>query len=76
METLSQLVACLNYLKQLMTHSSNGDLFMTDDSIVGDNLLLQVEMINVDCFYGRCLGFQVVYCPVTYLNYQKLKTFL
>ena len=59
METLGQLIASLHYLKQLMSYCSDGELFLKDDSVVGDSLLLQVEMINTDCFYGRCLGFQV-----------------
>ena len=61
METLGQLVACLHYLKQLMSQCTDGELFLKDDSIVGDNLLLQLEMISTDCFYGRCLGFQVMH---------------
>ena len=58
-ETLGQLTACLHYLKQLMSYCTDGELFLLDDSVVGDSLLLQLEMINTDCFYGRCVGFQV-----------------
>lgn len=56
-------MACLTYLKQLMAYCSDGELFLKDDSVVGDSLLLQIEMINTDCFYGRCLGFQVDLLP-------------
>ncbi|WAR05478.1 LIPS-like protein [Mya arenaria] len=55
-ETLGQLIACLGYLQKLMSVSVPGELFM--DEGVGDDLLLQVEMLNTDCFYSRCLGLQ------------------
>lgn len=42
-----------------MTHSQDGDLFLEEDHAVGDDLLLEVEMLDTDCFYGRSLGFQV-----------------
>jgi hypothetical protein len=42
-----------------MLLSKDGDLFLDNDEAVGDDLLLEVEMLNTDCFYGRCMGFQV-----------------
>ncbi|XP_053409256.1 hormone-sensitive lipase-like [Mercenaria mercenaria] len=57
-EVLGQLMACLGYLQKLMTYSKDGDLFLENDESVGDDLLMEVEMLNTDCFYGRCLGFQ------------------
>lgn len=42
-----------------MSHSQEGDLFLKDDHSVGDELLLEVEMLDTDCFYGKALGFQV-----------------
>ena len=43
----------------MISHSQEGDLFLKDDQSVGDDLLLEVEMLDTDCFYGKCLGFQV-----------------
>ncbi|XP_060564756.1 uncharacterized protein LOC132723970, partial [Ruditapes philippinarum] len=57
-EVLGQLMAFLGYLQQLMLLSKDGDLFLDNDEAVGDDLLLEVEMLNTDCFYGRCMGFQ------------------
>ncbi|KAL4228425.1 hypothetical protein ACF0H5_011472 [Mactra antiquata] len=57
-EVLGQLMACLGYLQQLMLYSKDGELFLEDNESVGDDLLVEVEMLNTDCFYGRCLGFQ------------------
>ena len=73
-ETLGQLVACLTYLKHLMAYCNDGELFMNEDNVVGDSLLLQLEMINIDCFYGRCLGFQVVFLFLNIYNMNSLKS--
>ena len=44
-----------------MLLSKDGDLFLDNDEAVGDDLLLEVEMLNTDCFYGRSMGFQVYF---------------
>ncbi|XP_041373869.1 hormone-sensitive lipase-like [Gigantopelta aegis] len=62
--TLGQLRACLYYAQKLMSYCTNGNLFADEDSLnnnVAEQLLSDVETLNEDCFYGRCLGFQFCY---------------
>jgi len=42
-----------------MQYGEAGELLLMGDGGLGDDLLLEVEMLNTDCFYGRCLGMQV-----------------
>jgi hypothetical protein len=45
-----------------MPYCDPGDLFANEDNLdneVAESLLKEVEMLSQDCFYGRCLGFQV-----------------
>ena len=67
--TLGQLRACLYYAQKLMSYCMGGNLFADEDSInnnIAEQLLSDVETLNEDCFYGRCLGFQV-YCVYPFM---------
>jgi hormone-sensitive lipase len=60
--TLGQLRACLVYVKKLPEWSEEGSLFANEDRLMdqtADELMMEVESLNQECFYGRCLGFQV-----------------
>jgi hormone-sensitive lipase len=59
---LGQLRALLYYSLKIMTHCPQG-MLIPDDSVneeFVDQMLMDVEMLSVECFYGRCLGFQVM----------------
>ncbi|KAK6173809.1 hypothetical protein SNE40_017204 [Patella caerulea] len=59
--TMGQLRACLYYAQQVMNYCQEGMLFTDEDALdssIADKLMLEFEMLNQDCFYGRCLGFQ------------------
>jgi hormone-sensitive lipase len=59
---LGQLRASLHFANKLMPYCDPGDLFANEDNLdneVTESLLKEVEMLSQDCFYGRCLGFQV-----------------
>ena len=60
--TLGQLRACLYYAQKLMTYCQEGQLFADEETLddaLAEQLMEDVEMLSQDCFYGRCLGFQV-----------------
>lgn len=60
--TLGQLRACLYYAQKLMIYCQAGNLFADEellDDALAEQLMTDVEMLSQDCFYGRCLGFQV-----------------
>ena len=60
--TLGQLRACLYYSLKLMMYCQAGVLFADEEALddaLADQLMMEVEMLSQDCFYGRCLGFQV-----------------
>lgn len=62
--TLGQLRACLYYAQKLMTYCQPGNLFADEETLdeaVAEQLMADVEMLSQDCFYGRCLGFQVLF---------------
>lgn len=62
---LGQLRACLYYLQRLVSYCSKGNLFPDEESLSdaeyqeADQLMLEVETLSQEPFYGRCLGFQV-----------------
>ena len=59
---LGQLRACIYYLKKLIEYCKDGELFGDEKRMqdpVFDLLLEEVESLDQECFYGRCLGFQV-----------------
>ncbi|XP_074652291.1 hormone-sensitive lipase-like [Tubulanus polymorphus] len=60
---LGQLKSCCAYVKKLPEWSQEGDLFAKEEilereSPLIDALLKELETINMECFFGRCLGFQ------------------
>jgi hypothetical protein len=55
---LASLGTCMTHLQTLISWSKEGQLFPDEHHSVED-LLKHVEGINMYCFYGRCLGFQV-----------------
>lgn len=60
--TLGQLRACLYYGQKLMNYCQAGHLFADEETLddsLAELLMTEVEMLSADCFYGRCLGFQV-----------------
>ena len=63
--TLGQLRACMYYLQKLVSYCEPGDLFPDQDTMapekyrVAEHLMLEVETLNQEVFYGRVLGFQV-----------------
>ena len=69
--TLGQLRACIYYLDKMIGYCAEGKLF-PDESVLTekqnaecDALLKEVETLDQDCFYGRCLGFQVWRCRLS-----------
>lgn len=77
--TLGQLRACLYYAMKLMTHCQSGCLFADEDNLdndISEHLMTEVEMLSQDCFYGRCLGFQVFNNLCFILNLIELETIL
>lgn len=62
---LGQLRACLYYLQKLIKYCGQGVLFPDetvldpDDYAQAESLMMEVEALSQDPFYGRCLGFQV-----------------
>ena len=62
---LGQLRACIYYLKKLVTFCKEDQLFGDEKMMcapIFDILLKEVESLSQECFYGRCLGFQVSTC--------------
>jgi hypothetical protein len=55
---LASIGTCMSYLQTLISWSTEGQLFL-DEQHSTEDLLKHVEGINMYCFYGRCLGFQV-----------------
>lgn len=59
---LGQLRATLYYAQKLVAYSEEGSLFADEDNLedpVVEKLMEEVECLSQNCFYGRCLGFQV-----------------
>ena len=65
--SLGQLRACIYYLDKLVAFRANGSLFPDEnmlskaEMLKAESLMREVEMLNQECFYGRCLAFQVNY---------------
>ena len=63
--TLGQLRACLHYLQKLASYCRKSELFPSEDFLsqeeykIAEDLMLEVESLSQETFYGRCLGFQV-----------------
>ena len=72
--TLGQLRACMYYLDKLIQYCGEGALFPNEKELSSsqieecDELLKEVETLDQDCFYGRCLGFQV--CSILLLIFR------
>lgn len=70
--TLGQLRACLYYLQKLIKFCGQGMLFPDEETMseeeyrVAESLMIEVETLSQDTFYGRCLGFQVNEFPTFY----------
>jgi len=64
---LGQLRACLYYLHKLVLYCMDGSLFPNEHALspedyhTAEYLMKEVESLCQEAFYGRCLGFQVVY---------------
>ncbi|XP_059176328.1 uncharacterized protein LOC131956011 isoform X2 [Physella acuta] len=59
--TLGQLRAVLYYALKLINYCHDGELFADEDKLnteVADQLVIDVESLCQESFYGRCLGFQ------------------
>lgn len=59
---IGQLRDVLRYTRKLMNYSPIGQLVPTEDVLdtaVGDEIQMEMDMIDQECFYGRALGFQV-----------------
>lgn len=63
--TIGQLRALLYYLCRLITYCRDGDLFPDENELspdeynIAERLMMEVETLSQETFYGRCLGFQV-----------------
>ncbi|ESO05029.1 hypothetical protein HELRODRAFT_111475 [Helobdella robusta] len=61
---LGQMRACLYYMIKLKGFCGNGQFFPDPDCMPEDeynnavNIMFEYEMLNPECFYGRCFGFQ------------------
>lgn len=61
---LGQLRVILYYAQKFVAYSEEGFLFADEDNLedfVVEKLMEEVECLSQNCFYGRCLGFQVCY---------------
>lgn len=59
---LGQLRDVLHYTRKLMNYSPQGELMPSEellDTAVADEIQMEMDMIDQECFYGRALGFQV-----------------
>lgn len=69
---LASLGTCITHLQTLISRNTEGQLF-PDEQHSTEVLLKHVEDINMYCFYGRCLGFQVqLEYSAVYLSMNKL----
>ena len=61
---LGQLRDVLRYARKLMNYSPKGQLWPSEkllDTAVADEIQMEMDMIDQECFYGRALGFQVLH---------------
>lgn len=71
---LGQLRVCLYYVLKFISFCEQGDLFAVDEEMyepLAEELMTEVETLNQDCFYGRCLAFQVYVCSFLLVSYDK-----
>lgn len=69
---LGQLRDVLRYTRKLMDYSPRGQLVPSEellDTAVADEIQMEMDMIDQECFYGRTLGFQVRFYLQKYLGY-------
>ena len=63
--TIGQLRALLYYLCRLIDYCKDGELFPDENQLspedyeTAEQLMMEVETLSQETFYGRCLGFQV-----------------
>ena len=63
--TIGQLRAILYYLCHLIKYCTDGNLFPDENVLdpedykIAEQLMMEVELLSQETFYGRCLGFQV-----------------
>ncbi|XP_072166376.1 hormone-sensitive lipase-like [Diadema setosum] len=57
-KVLGQLRVILAYAQKLVAYSERGNLFPKNDEHFPDNVMLEIQALDRECFYGRCLGFQ------------------
>ena len=68
--TIGQLRALLYYLIHLLEYCKDGTLFPNQDDlsaeayVKAERLMMEVETLSQETFYGRCLGFQVSYFSI------------
>ncbi|KAJ8035503.1 Hormone-sensitive lipase [Holothuria leucospilota] len=60
---LGQLRVILGYAQKLLAYSEEGSLFPTDEQFPHD-VMLEMQALDRECFFGRCLGFQ--FCESLY----------
>ena len=69
---LGQLRDVLNYTRKLMNYSPKGQLMPSEellDTAVADEIQMEMDMIDQECFYGRALGFQVCIAFLCCINF-------
>ena len=59
-QVLSQLRVVLCYAQKLLGFSDAGQLFPDTASLeqIPQDMMLEIQALDRECFYGRCLGFQ------------------
>ena len=70
---LGQLRAVLYYALKLVNYCQDGELFADEsklNSAIAESLMMEVESLSQECFFGRCLGFQ--FCESMYRPVQLL----
>ncbi|XP_005093044.1 hormone-sensitive lipase [Aplysia californica] len=70
---LGQLRAVLYYALKLVNYCQDGDLFADESKLnseIAESLMMEVEGLSQECFFGRCLGFQ--FCDSMYRPVQAL----
>ncbi|KAL3885275.1 hypothetical protein ACJMK2_025359 [Sinanodonta woodiana] len=76
-DTLGQLRGCLHYLQKLLELSRGDTLFSYVEGAEineAEQIIMEVEMLNTDCFYGRTAGFQ--FCNSVHKLVQTLLTIM
>ena len=58
-KVLGQLRVILGYAQKLVAYSEPGSLFTSDNEQFPASVMQEIQALDRECFYGRCLGFQV-----------------